>query len=216
VKRLGAPPYICLITKGESDPSNYASQKPKILETIREAAADGVHLIQIREKALSARLLFDLVSDAVRIAAKTGSLIVVNDRADISIASGADGVHLPGNSISPKLVRNTFASELVIGVSTHSVEQARLAAESGADYVFFGPIFETPGKPKPVGPGVLENVCSQLGTFPVIALGGIDQNNVKQVLRAGAAGIAAIRALNEKESRRSILKVVAETARNMR
>ena len=212
MKRLGRPPYTCLITRGESNPSNYPSEKPKILESIREAAADGVHLIQIREKALSARLLFDLVSEAVQVTAETRSLIVVNDRPDISIAAGADGVHLPGNSIPPHVVRNAFAGDLVIGVSTHSIEQARSAAKSGADYIFFGPVFETPGKPEPVGPSVLENVCSELGKFPVIALGGIDQNNVMQVLRAGAAGIAAIRALNEKESRRSILTQLAENS----
>jgi len=210
VKRLGRPPYICLITKGESNSSNYASQKPKILETIREAAADGVHLIQIREKALSARLLLDLVFEAVQVTVGTRSLIVVNERADISIAAGAGGVHLPGNSIPSQVVRKAFASDLVIGVSTHSVEQARRAAESGADYIFFGPVFETPGKPQPIGTSVLEDVCSELGNFPVIAIGGIDQNNLKQILQVGAAGIASIRALNEKESRRSILTQVAE------
>jgi thiamine-phosphate pyrophosphorylase len=92
----------------------------------------------------------------------------------------------------------------LIGVSTHSIEAALNAAGSGADYIFYGPIFETPGKGPPVGIASLKDVCNALRSFPVLALGGIDQHNFRDALFAGAAGIAAIRSLAERDSRRAI------------
>ena len=204
MRRLGEPPYICLITKGEATPSNFETEKNRILDTIREAVADGVNLIQIREKSLPARMLFELARSAVEILEHTSTLVLVNDRPDVAIAAGADGVHLPENSFPPGVVRQEFASEVVIGVSTHSIEQATAATKGGADFVFFGPVFETPGKGSPAGVETLQTVCRKLVPFPVIALGGIDQHNFELVFEAGAAGIAAIRALNETESRRQI------------
>jgi thiamine-phosphate pyrophosphorylase len=92
----------------------------------------------------------------------------------------------------------------VIGVSTHSIEQASTAAHSGADYIVYGPVFETPGKGSPVGIESLKAVCDSLKSFPVFGLGGIDQSNFESVLSAGADGIAAIRSLAVRESRRAI------------
>ncbi|MEP7149908.1 MAG: thiamine phosphate synthase [Acidobacteriota bacterium] len=204
MKPLPDGPYTCLITPGEAHPSNFEIKKTEILETIRDAVADGVNLIQIREKALPARLLFHIVSDAVQILSSTEALVLVNDRVDVAIAARADGVHLPEVSLMPDVVRRVIASDLVIGVSTHSIEQALTAADSCADYIFFGPIFETPGKGVPVGIESLSAVCRELKTFPVIALGGVDQNNFENVLSAGAAGIAAIRSLNDQATRRAI------------
>jgi thiamine-phosphate pyrophosphorylase len=163
-----------------------------------------VNLIQIREKFLPARLVLDLVGNAVRILHSTHALVLVNDRPDIAIAAGADGVHLPESSLPPAVVRRMFAADLLIGVSTHSLEQAMHAADSGADYIFYGPVFETPGKGQPRGIESLRAVCDSLGSFPVIALGGIDQDNATTVVSAGAAGIAAIRSLNEPQTRRAI------------
>jgi thiamine-phosphate pyrophosphorylase len=112
-------------------------------------------------------------------------------------------VHLPETSLPAGVVRRTFLRELVIGVSTHTFEQAALAANSGADYIFYGPIFETPGKGQPVGIESLKAVCDSLGSFPVIGLGGIDKDNSAEVRSAGASGFAAIRSLNEPQSRRA-------------
>jgi len=204
VRPLGAPPYICLITSGKANPSNFKTEKARILETICDAVTDGVNLIQIREKALPSKLLFDLVGSAVQVLSSTTALLIVNDRPDVAIASGADGVHLPGSSVPPAVVRRTFARGLLIGVSTHSLEQASVAAGSGADYIFYGPIFETPGKGPPVGIESLKAVCDLLRPFPVLALGGVDQYNFESVLSSGAAGIAAIRSLAERDSRRAI------------
>jgi len=209
VNRLGRHPYLCLITPGETNPSNFEIQKNGILKTVRDAVDDGVDLIQVREKILPGRLLYELAKEVVEVLKNTNAIILVNDRPDVALAAGAHGVHLPETALSPAVVRQTFG-DLVIGVSTHSIESAIEASTSGADYLFFGPVFETPGKGAPAGVDELGKVCSGVGTFPVIALGGIDETNAEQVLANGAAGIAAIRSLNEERSRRAICKI-AET-----
>jgi len=209
VKGLGERPHICLITEGKASPQNFESEKPRILATIRDAVSEGVTLIQIREKTLPARLLFDLSAHAVTICANSGARLLVNDRADVAIASGADGVHLPENSVPPHAIRRAFSSDLIIGVSTHTIESASSAVENGADYIFFGPVFATPGKASPAGVDALRDLCQKLGEFPLIPIGGIDEDNCEHVMLAGAAGIAAIRAMNEPESRRKVLDVLS-------
>lgn len=204
MKPLSDGPHVCLITSGRAHPSNFETEKPRILATIRYAVEDGVDLIQIREKSLPAKLLFELVLGAVDVLSSTRALVIVNDRPDVASAAGADGVHLPETSLPPDVVRRTFKRQLVIGVSTHSIEQASIAANSGADYIFYGPIFETPGKGVPVGIESLKAVCDSLGSFPVFGLGGIDKSNFESVLSAGAAGIGAIRSLTEAKGRRAI------------
>ncbi|MEO6335135.1 MAG: thiamine phosphate synthase [Pyrinomonadaceae bacterium] len=206
MKRLGHPPYICLITPGESNPSNFETEKLVILDTVRDAIEDGVNLVQIREKALFARQLFELVRAAVLLSRSAPALILVNDRPDIAVAAGADGVHLPATSLRPDVIRRSFPPELVIGVSTHSIDEARAASDSGSDYVFFGPVFDTPGKGPALGTEALRELCTRLRPFPVIALGGIDKDNLDDAFAAGAAGIAAIRSLDVKESRLAILQ----------
>ena len=202
---LGTPPFVCLITKGEATPENYFSERARILETLRDAAGDGVSMIQIREKQLPARLLFDLVSEAVKVRIGTPARIFVNERADVALAAGADGVHLPEDSLSPDVIRKSVTAELIVGRSVHSIESAKKAADAGADYIFFAPVFETPGKGAPVGVQELKRVCDTLTGFPVIALGGIDESNFVEALDAGASGIAAIRSLHERASRRRII-----------
>jgi thiamine-phosphate pyrophosphorylase len=148
-------------------------------------------------------MLFDLVRDAVSAAKRSETAIFVNDRADVARSAGADGVHLPEGGLAPEVVKRIFP-ELLVGVSTHDLAGAVRASEAGADLIYFGPIFETPGKGKPVGLDVLASVCRGVAA-PVVALGGIDEGNFQAALDAGAAGIAAIRALNDAESRRRVL-----------
>jgi thiamine-phosphate pyrophosphorylase len=112
----------------------------------------------------------------------------VNDRLDVAIAAKIDGVHLPGNGLPIERVRPLVR---LLGCSTHTVEEAVHAERAGADFVIFGPIFETPGK-TPVGIDALRRVAAS-ARIPVLAIGGITNENTPQVLRAGAAGIAAIR-----------------------
>jgi thiamine-phosphate pyrophosphorylase len=118
-------------------------------------------------------------------------------------------VHLPETSFSPEVIRRKFPFDLVIGVSTHSIQHAIESAASGADYVFFGPVFDTPGKGAPAGTEALRSACEALGGFPVIALGGVNQRNLSSVFAAGSSGVAAIRSLNEAESRREICRAIS-------
>ena len=159
-----------------------------VLACASRAICNGVDMIQIREKDLTARDLFDLVCRIRDIAAGSKTRILVNDRLDIALAAGVDGVHLPGNGLPAERVRPLVK---LLGISTHTLNEAIQAERAGADFVVFGPIFETPGK-RPVGLEPLRTVASQL-KIPVLAIGGINEENTRVILDVGAAGIAGIR-----------------------
>jgi len=159
-----------------------------ILDYAERAIRSGVDMIQIREKDLPARELLELACKVRDIAAGTRTRILVNDRLDVALAAGIDGVHLPGNGLPPERVR-TFVK--VLAVSTHTLEEAIDAERARADFIVFGPVFDTPGKTA-VGLEPLREVTSRV-KVPVLAIGGITAANSSQVLSAGAAGIAGIR-----------------------
>ena len=190
-------PIIYLITEGDADSENFKLKKREILERVRLATENRVSLIQIREKNLTARLLFDLAEAAVEITKETDTRLLVNGRADIALAGGADGVHLPADGLLANVVRRSLPSDFLIGVSAHSAEEALDAKANAADFITFGPVFESPGKGEPHGVEVLNRVCKLVYPFPVIALGGIDESNYERVLENGASGFAAIRFLND-------------------
>jgi thiamine-phosphate pyrophosphorylase len=183
---------------------------------IQKAIQAGVDLIQIREKDLSAREQLYLAKHAVDAARELyvaqdplsglavfqGSRIAVNDRLDVAIAAEAHGVHLGTQSMPARAVRAVVPEDFLVGVSCHSLEEARAAESSAADYILLGPLFETPSKLAyglPLGLEKLREVAS-LVKIPVIALGGITVNRVSLCLEAGAAGIAGIRLFQECES----------------
>jgi len=181
---------------------------------IRRAIAAGVDWVQVREKDLEARELVAIVREAVAAARGTATCILVNDRLDVAITEGAAGVHLGGESMPVKDVRewcSRFAAlppKFLIGASTHSLAAALAAERDGADYVFFGPVFATPAKLQygpPQGLARLEEVCRSL-KIPVIAIGGITTENAGECLRAGAAGIAAIRLFQESPDPAAIVR----------
>src|SRR5688572_2669072 len=159
-----------------------------LIASVKAAVRDGVEIIQVREKDLDARALFELVCRIRDVAAGSPTKVLVNDRLDVALAAGVDGVHLPGKGLPTARVR-PFVQTL--GRSIHNVEEGLEAARGGADFVVFGPVFETPGK-EPVGIGALRAVTAAL-KIPVLAIGGITQQNTPLVLEAGAGGIAAIR-----------------------
>jgi len=163
---------------------------------VRSAVAAGISLIQIREKQLSARSLCELTATAVSITKDSDTKLLVNDRSDIALAAGASGVHLTSASLPASVIRESFPG-LVIGVSTHSLDETVNAVEQGADFVLYGPIFATPGKGNPVGLDDLRRVCEAVSPFPVIGIGGIDGSNYGSVIQSGARGFAAIRFLND-------------------
>lgn len=191
---------IYLITDGEADIANFAEEKTKILELIKAAARSNISFVQLREKKLPARFVFEIAAEAVKLTRQSRTKILINDRADIAAAAKADGVHLTSNSLSVKTIRRIFPDNFIIGVSVHTLAEGENARQNGADFVTFSPIFNTPGKGEAQGVERLREVCEKLELFPVVALGGIDETNYKVVLENGASGFAAIRFLNDPEN----------------
>lgn len=169
-----------------------------VLGRIRAAAAAGVNWVQIREKDLSGRELLGLTREAV--AARGCARVIVNDRVDVAIAAGASGVNLGRESLGAREVvcwckSGNAPEDFVVGVSCHSLEEAREAEGAGAAYIFFGPVFDTPSKRgmgEPQGVARLAEICHGVA-IPVLAIGGVSEENAGECMRAGAAGIAAIR-----------------------
>ena len=197
-------PLIYLITDGQLSAENFPEKSAQIVDLIQTAAQNEISLIQIREKKLPARLVFELVEKVVKITRGTKTKILVNDRADLAVAARADGVHLTSQSLPTQVIRKTFSVDFIVGVSAHSIEEAEAAKNQGADFVTFSPIFASPGKAFIKGLKALGKVCEKLKPFPVIALGGIDETNFKSVLETGASGFAAIRFLNDTENLRKL------------
>jgi thiamine-phosphate pyrophosphorylase len=199
------PPIIYLITSGATRPdSNQASEDfQNVLALVRASVKARVSLIQLREKYLSARTLYELTARCAAITQGTATRLLVNDRADIARAAHADGVHLTTNSIQASIIRLTFDTDFLIGVSTHSLAEAQAARDAGADFAVFGPVFDTLSKRAygpPVGLEALREAAHTLSPLPLIALGGITLKNASDTLRAGASGIAAIRLFADPEN----------------
>jgi thiamine-phosphate pyrophosphorylase len=208
-------PILYLITRGvTAETSTPASEEFRsVLLQVSSAVAAGIQLIQIREQNLTARVLFQLTASVVAIASGSSTRILVNDRADVAVAAGADGVHLTTSSLSPTVIRETFGSTLLVGASTHSLSEAREVRQQGADFAVFGPIFPTPSKEKygpPVGVDQLAEAARELAPFPVIALGGISIENANECLRAGASGIAGIRLFGEPKTLAATVEVMKD------
>ena len=199
-------PIIYPITSGKTDSDD-------ILQLVRAAVDAEVPLFQIREKSLSGRALFDLVVRAAEITRGSKTRLLVNDRSDIARAAGADGVHLTTHSLPVQVVRRTCGTDFVIGASTHSLAEARVARDQGADFTVFGPVFDTESKRaygEPQGLEKLREVTCALDEFPVVAIGGITLDNVGACFQAGARGVAAIRLLNDAEHMKDrISKILA-------
>jgi len=197
-------PILYLITRGVTTEAT-TPQSPEfrdILQQVKKAVEAGIDLIQIREKKICARVLFELSERAVAISRGTPTGILVNDRADIAAGVRAAGVHLTTQSLQTSVVRKTFGDNFLIGASTHSFDEARAAFEQGSDFVVFGPIFPTLSKQRfgrPVGLQELNEVTNRLGGLPLLALGGVSENNAQQCLKAGASGVAGISLFGEPE-----------------
>ena len=201
-------PITYLITRGEATSENFASAKQQILDIIALAVEEKVSLIQIREKHLTALLLCELTESAVSVTRGSSTKVLVNDRADIAMACGADGVHLTSNSIPVNVIRSMVPADFLVGISSHSLDDAMAAAQDGADFAVLAPVFDTPGKGEPLGIDMLAEVCRATQPFPILALGGTNERNLAEVLRAGASGFAAIRAMNEPDRLKQLMRMV--------
>ena len=198
MSRVLARPITYLITSGETSSATGPESEEfrRLLALVRAAVEARVTLVQLREKELTGRVLFELAAAAAHIARDSTTRVLVNDRADVARAAGCDGVHLTTRSLGAPVVRRAFGEEFLIGVSAHTLEEARAAREGGADFAVFGPVFDTPSKRAfgpPVGLDALKEAARELSPFPLVALGGVGEEEVKEVLRAGAAGVAGIR-----------------------
>jgi thiamine-phosphate pyrophosphorylase len=167
-------------------------RRADIVECARRAIRQGVDFIQVREKDLEARDLLEYVEAILALTRESRTRVLVNDRLDVALAAGADGVHLPSDGLPARLVRPLIG---LVGVSAHTVDEAREAERGGADFVIFGPVFDTPGKTA-VGLAPLGECCRALG-IPVLAVGGLTAANAPRATDVGAAGIAAIRMFQE-------------------
>lgn len=202
-----------------------SERRARLLAKIAEASRAGVDLIQLREKDLRPRELEALAGEAVRrvreSAAANSTRLLINSRLDVAMAAGADGVHLPANDIAASEARVIFSKAgvhaPVIGVSCHSLAEVRLAESHGADFAVFGPVFEKSGAPGQ-GLAALRAVCGQVpapgieaavpaGNMPVLALGGVRLENAGACLKAGAAGVAAIRLFQQNDIARVMEKI---------
>ncbi len=181
-----------------------------LLDKVELLSAAGVDWIQLREKDLSGKQSGSLAREALKRVSKRAdqskyaTRIIVNDRLDVALAEQAGGVHLGENSLPVEEAKRlllsspasqTLAHEFLIGVSCHSLDAAKSAAASGADYLFFGPIFATPSKAAYGSTQGLDRLAAVCGSvsIPVLAIGGITLANASSCLSAGASGIAAIR-----------------------
>jgi len=168
-----------------------------LAEAVRLALEGGVRAVQLREKDLPVRDLLSLAQELRAVTREFGAKLFINDRVDVAMGVGADGVHLGGMSMPPEAVRKVVGKDMLIGVSTHSLEEAIAARAGGADLITFGPIFQTPAKVKygpPLGAKAIRAIKNEV-PVPLFAIGGINSGNMLQAMSAGADGVAMISAI---------------------
>jgi thiamine-phosphate pyrophosphorylase len=208
-------PVTYLITCGQTTAATTSDSKEflHLLELIAAAVAAGIDLVQVREKALTTKVLYELVTSAARMTRNGATKLLVNDRADVAASAGADGVHLTTHSLPVSVVRQSFGNDFLIGVSTHSLAEAQSAQGASADFAVFGPVFQTPSKEQygaPVGIEELKHVCSKLTPFPVLAIGGVTEKNFSVCLGGGAHGVAAIRMFGDAQRLDCVVEKIRE------
>jgi len=192
------------------------------IRVTREAITGGATAIQLREKEMESRDLCHLASSLKKVAKKKKALFIVNDRIDIAQAADADGVHLGQEDLPIKIARKLLGRNKIIGVTVRNLSQALRAQKEGADYVSLGPIFSTRTKknlPPPRGLKVIAQIKEKI-KIPLIAIGGINRDNVAKVMRAGADGVAVASAVvgakNVRKSTQELLKQIRKTKQKRR
>jgi thiamine-phosphate pyrophosphorylase len=171
--------------------------RPPLPEAVRLALQGGARAIQLREKDLPVRDFLSLAREIRKITSEFDAKLFINDRVDVAVAIDADGVHLGRQSMPPEAVRKVVGTRMLLGVSTHNLEEARAAEAGGADLITFGPVFATASKlqyGRPAGIDALKAVAQEVA-IPVFGLGGIKRENIHEVMNAGADGIAMISAV---------------------
>ena len=180
---------------------------------IEEALRGGVRAVQLREKDLSTKELYETAYELRRLTSRYGAKLFINDRVDVALAVDADGIHVGGGSLPIYKVRKLLGERKLIGVSCHNQVQAITAQEMGADFITFGPVFFTPSKAEygdPVGLELLQTVTNML-QIPVFALGGVKRENCAELVSCGVRGIALISAvMSASEPREAARELLAQ------
>jgi thiamine-phosphate pyrophosphorylase len=193
----------------------HATKMP-LPEAITLALQGGVRAVQLREKDLPMRELLALAQELRTITREFGAKLFINDRIDVAVSVNADGVHLGQQSMPVEAARKVVGNDLLVGVSTHNLEEAKAAATGGADFITVGPVFETPSKAKygaPVGIDLIRLLKKEL-SIPFYAIGGIKSGNIYTVMGAGAFGVALISAIMAAEDiRKASSKLVESIAK---
>ena len=164
------------------------------IQVVREMLAAGIRIIQYREKEKSMMARYQECEEIRKLTREYGATFIINDHVDLALAVDADGVHIGQEDLPIEVVRSLAGDELLIGVSTHSPEEAEDAVRRGADYIAIGPIFRTTTKEnagEPVGLEYLEYVAKNVD-IPLVAIGGITEENILDVYRAGARCISLV------------------------
>lgn len=183
------------------------------LDAVASALKGGVDILQLREKNMPANKIIELGKKVKLLCAEYGATFIVNDRVDIAYVLDADGVHLGQDDMDIESARKILGSNAIIGISTHAPEQAQKAVNDGADYIGMGPVFTTPTKPgrQSVGLEYVKWVSENI-KIPAFAIGGIDLDNVQDVINAGAKKVAVVRAIinsdNPEKAAQEFLKVL--------
>ena len=167
-------------------------------EQVARLCEGGARLVQLREKHLSPREFYAEAEEALRVARSFGAKLIVNDRADVALALGADGVHLGQDDVPAEAARALLGEGMIVGFSTHGVEQAVAAARLPLDYVAIGPVFATSSKENPdpvVGLEGVRRVREAVPAVTLVAIGGVTAESARSVLAAGADSVAVIGAL---------------------
>jgi thiamine-phosphate pyrophosphorylase len=209
-------PITYLITDGRTtrETTSASAEFTRLFALVGACVLARVSLVQLREKQMRPRVLYELARRAADLTRGSQTRLLVNDRADIALAAGADGVHLTARSLDPLVVRNISPRGFLIGVSTHSLEEARAASARDADFAVFGPVFDTPSKRAygaPLGLAALREATHAVAPFPLLALGGITRANIPQAVAAGARGVAAIRLFADESELDVIVKELRES-----
>ncbi|WP_457600920.1 thiamine phosphate synthase [Hydrogenivirga sp.] len=172
-----------------TDRSKYGED---FLGTLEGVLKRGVRMVQLRDKELSGKELYELALRVRELTKRYDALLLINERVDIAVAVDADGVHLPERSFPPGAVKRLFPG-LLVGCSVHSPEATEYAEKEGADFITFGPVFRTSSHPeaKPVGTMALKELSERVN-IPIYALGGVTWNRIKLCYKNGAYGVAGI------------------------
>ena len=182
---------------------------------MRAAVQGGADAVQLRDKQAGDEELLGLARELLKVTKPKGIPLIINDRVNVARLAGADGVHLGQEDGSLSAARAALGQEAIVGRSTHSPEQALAAQAEGFDYIGVGPVFETPTKPTyaPVGLELVRFAAQNI-RIPFVAIGGIDEKNIREVCRAGACAVAVVRAVTRRrdpeEAARQLKKILTE------